>query len=253
MKIKNALITRQPEQSVDLINLLSKNGFYPYLIPMIVTTPIHFELKRAVYDYVILTSPNGVTYFANHIKMMKAEKYVVVGTKTAETLHLQGITNMDIPDVFSQEGLINYFSEKQVQGLHILLPSPEKSSPNLKNFLISKGAVVEKPAIYKTDKLKYENGEVPELLKEFNIDTVIFASPSAAEAFFDNLKKYELTARMTCISIGKTTYEFLKNSLGISSYYPEQSTVKGMVELLNNLRRDYEELSRIETSETQKK
>lgn len=207
---------------------------------MIATTPTYFELKRAVYDYVVFTSPNGVKYFSNHIKMIKAEKYVAVGTKTAETLHLQGITNMDIPDIFSQEGVINYFSGKQLQGLHILLPSPEKSSSTLRDFLISKGAIVEKPVIYKTDKLKYENGEVPELLKEFNIDTIIFASPSATEAFFDNLKKYELTSQMTFISIGKTTYEFLKNSLGISSYYPEKFTVTGMIELLNNLRRNYE-------------
>ena len=238
MSIKNILITRQPDQSVELINLLSNNRFYPYLLPMIETIPTPFELKKDVYDYVVLTSPNGVKYFSNYIKKIKAQNYVAVGTKTAEMLHLQGITNMEIPDVFSQEGLVDYFSKKQLQGLHILIPSPEKSSPNLKNFLISKGAMVEKPAIYKTERLKYESGELYHFLRGYAIDTVIFASPSAVESFFDNLGDEVSRLELTYISIGQTTFNFLKNNFGIISYYPEEFTVNGVVELINNMRRN---------------
>lgn len=238
MSIKNILITRQPDQSVELINLVSNNRFYPYLLPMIETIPTSFELKRNIYDYVVLTSPNGVTYFSNYIKKIKAQNYVAVGIKTAEILQLQGVENIDLPDIFSQEGLIDYFGKKQIQGLHILLPSPEKSSPGLKNFLVSKGAVVEKPTVYKTERLKYENGEVNKFLREYAIDTVIFASTSAVEAFFENIGGGVSKSELTYISIGKTTFNFLQDNFGITSYYPKEFTVNGVVELINNIRRD---------------
>lgn len=237
--MKNVLITRQPEQSIELINLLSKKGFSPYIIPMIETTPVNFELESNMYDYVIFTSPNGVKYFLGYIKKIVAKKYVAVGSKTAEILHSHGITDIeiDIPDIFSQEGLVDYFRKNIIDGKHILLPSPEKSSGKLQNFLKSGGAIIEKPVIYKTDKLKYEKGEVFEFLKDFDIDTIIFASPSAAEAFFNNVDKNQLSDQMFYISIGKTTHEFLHSCFGIKSYYPEEYTVNGMIDLLNNLRR----------------
>lgn len=234
--MKNILVTRQAEQSVEFINLLSKNKFYPFLLPMIETTGVDFVTKKQVYDYIIFTSKNAAKFFFLKSKA-KGIKNIVVGSSTARYLENFGIKVVMPKNEFSTEGLIELFKDIDVTGLNILIPTPEKYSKTLKDFLITKGALVETIVVYKTDEVKYPLTYLNNFLIENNIDTVTFASPSAAKSFFSNSEINKDIYNLNYISIGKTTYDFLKENYNIKSHYPDKYTVEGIVELLNDLRR----------------
>jgi uroporphyrinogen-III synthase len=167
----------------------------------------------------------------------RAIKYIAVGSKTAEFLKNYGIDAIVPQGEFSADGLIDYFKNIDVKDKNILIPVPETHSDKFKNYLITNGALVETVVIYKTSKIKYEEGYVKNFITENKIDTVVFASPSAAESFFMNFHEDSFINKLNFISIGKTTYNFLKNSLNIDSYYPEEYTIYGVVLLLQELRR----------------
>lgn len=236
MAFRNILITRQPEQSVDFVNLLSRNLFYPFLLPMIETSGLNFNVRKKVYDFIIFSSINAVKYFMDKSDA-RAIKYIAVGSKTAEFLKNYGIDAIVPQGEFSADGLIDYFKNIDVKDKNILIPVPETHSDKFKNYLITNGALVETVVIYKTSKIKYEEGYVKNFIAENKIDTVVFASPSAAESFFMNFHEDSFINKLNFISIGKTTYNFLKNSLNIDSYYPEEYTIYGVVLLLQELRR----------------
>ncbi|UOD34707.1 uroporphyrinogen-III synthase [Deferribacteraceae bacterium V6Fe1] len=234
--MKNILVTRQAEQSVDFINLLSKNLFYPFLLPMIETIGVDFVTKKQVYDYIIFSSTNAAKFFFLKSKA-KGVKYIAVGSSTAKYLDTFGVNAFTPKDEFSAEGLIEYFRDIDIKDANILIPTPEKHSDSLKNFLVSNGALVETVVVYKTDEVKYPTGHLNNFLLENNIDTVTFASPSAAKSFFSNAEKNKDIYNLKYISIGKTTYSFLKENYNIQSHYPDKYTVEGIVELLNDIRR----------------
>jgi len=234
--MKNILITRQVEQSVDFVNLLSKNLFYSFLLPMIETIGVDFITKKQVYDYIIFTSTNAVKFFFLKSKS-KGIRYIAVGSTTAKYLENLGINAFTPKGEFSAEGLIEYFKDIDIKDANILIPTPEKHSDLLKNFLISNGALVETVVVYKTDEIKYPSGYLNNFLIENNIDTVTFASPSAAKSFFSNAEINKDIYNLNYISIGKTTYNFLKEHFNIQSQYPNKYTAEGIVELLKELRR----------------
>lgn len=230
---KNVLITRQISQVADIVNLLSKNRFYPFLLPMIETVGVNFNTKKSVYDYIVFTSANGVKYFFDNTKDVKAHKIITVGSKTEEFLknyaHLSSITPKDD---FSAEGLISFFENEDVKDRNILLVVPEKHTKKHKEFLISKGALVETCIVYKTIELIYENDYVENFIRENKIQVIFFTSPSTVEAFFKNVKQNKYIYNLKYYAIGKTTYDYLKENYNIDACYPKIYTVEKMVDLM---------------------
>ncbi len=231
-KIHNVLITRQPEQSVEFINLLSANGYFPFLLPMIKTVGLDYKIKNKAFDYLVFSSANSVKYFLKDMKNINYGQLIAVGEKTAKFANKYGLKADITPRTFSGEGLIEYFRDKEIHGMKFLIPGPKKSTETFKTFLISRNAVVESPAVYETIPVDYDDGFVDNFLIDNKIDCVTFASPSAAEAFLRNLNS-DMKIKYI-ISIGKTTYEYLK-SFGINSKYPAKYTVESIVSLINEI------------------
>jgi uroporphyrinogen-III synthase len=231
-KIDNVLITRQPEQSIEFINLLSSNGYFPFLLPMIKTVELKYTIKNKAFDYLVFTSANSIKYFLKDIKKINYGQIVTVGAKTSEFAKEHGLKTDIIPKVYSSEGLIQHFRDKEIQGMKFLIPGPKKRTETFKNFLVSKNAVVEAPAVYKTQHVNYDEGFVDNFIINNKIDCVTFASPSAAEGFLKNSSSDIKIKHI--ISIGQTTYKYLK-SHGISSEYPARYTVENIVSLINEI------------------
>ncbi|KAA0259500.1 uroporphyrinogen-III synthase [Deferribacter autotrophicus] len=232
-RIKNVLITRQPNQSVEFINELSKSGFHPFLLPMIKTIPLDYSVSSNNYDFIVFTSTNAVTYFANNLKKIKFKNIIAVGEKTASLLKQFDIIPNIIPDEFSAEGLIKVLDNMDIKNNFFLIPTTPARSDLLENYLKQRKALVEICYIYKTVEENYPEGYIDNFVINNNIDTVTFASPSAARSFLKQAKNINLNL-LTIISIGKTTAKFLEKE-GIKSYYPEKYTVKEMVKLISSL------------------
>lgn len=238
--IEKVLITRQPEQSVEFVNLLSSRGLYPFLLPMIETVPVECEIKNKAFDYLIFTSSNAFHYFKKYINSVKYGKIAAVGKKTADAIERGGFAVNLIPEDYSGEGLVKKFMNKEINGMKFLIPGPRKTGNTLKNFLISKKAIVETPVVYETLKVDYPEGYIPEFIENNYIDCITFASPSAARSFLSQTK-IPGSIKKTVV-IGKTTYNYLQEN-GITSVYPKKYTVKDMVELICKINNEKNKLS----------
>ncbi len=229
--MRQVLVTRQKSQSTELVRLLEKEGFQVFSLPLIETSPTGAEIPASEYDVAVFTSPVAVSSFAPNFGKVKFRYTVAVGTKTAKKLGEYGITPDGIPDEFSAEGLIRMFSEIDVKGMTVLSPGAEKRAGDLCGYLAERGAIVDKISTYKTSPVIYEKGFVDKYLKDNGIDIITLTAPSAAESL---LSQTENLKSVTLVSIGKTTWQYLKER-GHDSVYPQVQTIEGMTELIANL------------------
>lgn len=233
-KISNVLVTRQPDQSVEFINLLSKNGFYPFLLPLIETIPLNNRPIRKSYDYIIFTSENAVKYFYPLMDSVDFKYVVAVGDKTKKRLEDLNIVVDFVPDEFSADGLIKLYEHKDLDGKTFLAPTTKKSNDYLKKYVEGKGGIFEKCFIYDTILKKYPEHYIDAFLVENNIDTLIFASPSAVESFFSQINDLDKNC-YTFVAIGKVTARKLEAN-GVSCVFPEKYTILDVVSLLKKIR-----------------
>lgn len=238
--LNRILITRQPEQSAEFVNLLSSRGLYPFILPMIETVPVECEIKNKVFDYLIFTSSNAFNYFKKYINSIKFGKIAAVGKKTAEAIEREGFDVNLIPEDYSGEGLVKKFMNREINGMKFLIPGPKKTSNTLKNFLVSKKAIVESPVVYETIGIQYPRGFISGFIQGNLIDCITFASPSAARSFLSQTKIPD-TVKETVV-IGRTTFSYLQEN-GINAVYPNKYTVNDMVELICKINDEKNKLS----------
>lgn len=229
--MRQVLVTRQKSQSAELVRLLEKEGFQVFSLPLIETVPTGAPIPDKDYDVAVFTSPVSVETFAQHFGRVKFRYTVAVGTKTAKKLQEYGITPDGVPDEFSAEGLIRMFSEIEVKGMKVLSPGAEKRAGDLCGYLEERGAEVDKISTYKTSPVIYEKGYIDRYIKENGIDIITLTAPSAAESL---LAQTENLNEVTLVSIGKTTWQYLRER-GHESVYPQVQTIEGMTELTANL------------------
>jgi uroporphyrinogen III methyltransferase/synthase len=138
-------------------------------------------------DFVILTSPNAVEHFMRTILSLKSANallqkiFMVIGRSTAEVLDEFGISAQIISSQETAEGLFNIIMRVvNLEGKTILLPRSSLPNPFLKEALEQKGAHVKEWTIYNNIK------PIKRLLPDFNLDGVIFTSPSTFRNFIED-------------------------------------------------------------------
>lgn len=229
---RKILITRQPELSVEFINKLSYNRLYPYILPMIKTVPHSIIISDTKYDFVIVTSRNACNYIQPFMDKLFYSRAIAVGEKTKQCMEMVGFKDVEVPDTFSQKGIIKYLSNEDIKEKRFFLPGAEERPDDLINFLIEKGAIVEAPTLYTTEKICYQSDYITDFLNEVHIDAVTFLSPSAAKSFFSQIVFAKIKKVPIFVSIGPTTHDYLV-SIGIESLYPKTDfSVDGVVDLL---------------------
>ncbi|MEF3255235.1 MAG: uroporphyrinogen-III synthase [Deferribacterales bacterium] len=234
---RKILITRQPEQSIEFINKLSFNRFYPYLLPMIKTVPLKFDIQRNRYDFIIITSVNTVEFLKLFMDKINYNRAIAVGSKTKQAIEMIGFSDVEIPQLYSQKGVIKYLENEDLKGKSFFIPGAEERPGDLIDFLLKRGAEVDAPSIYTTEKVCYDNGYIVEFLNELSIDAVTFFSPSAGRSFFSQVVFSEIKKIPLFVSIGPTTHDYLL-SIGIKSIYPKtEFTVDGVINLLTDIYR----------------
>ncbi|MCA1927029.1 MAG: uroporphyrinogen-III synthase [Calditerrivibrio sp.] len=229
---RKILITRQPEQSIEFINNLSFNRLYPFILPMIKTIPVKFDISDSYYDYVIVTSANTSEFLRPYIDKLKYNRAIAVGKKTKHAMDFVGFRSVEIPETFSQKGLIKYLSNEPIAGKKFFLPGAEERPDELNKFIMDNGGIVDSPSVYSTEKICYDDGYIVEFINEIGFDAVTFLSPSAAKGFFSQISFSDIKKVPLFVSIGPTTHDYLI-SIGIDNIYPKTNfTVDGIVELL---------------------
>ncbi len=226
------LITRQTEQSTDMIKDLLDYGHLPFLLPMIETVELSPIIDCNRYDIIIFTSTNACRYFSKYKEIVKADRYIAVGSKTAEACKSYLSVDIDFyPETFSMEFLKDRLINERLKSCtKILLAGAKERANRDDSKLLEIGIELNYLPIYETISVKYERYFIDNFLSSNKINTLTFCSPSSVKSFIKqidniNYKDYKV------VSIGKTTSDFL-NSHNIENVYPEIYTTHEMIKLI---------------------
>jgi len=202
------LVTRARAQASELADRIEELGGEPYEYPVIETRmPASGEIDASVrkaleqaesYDWVMLTSANGVDYFfrwlarcGTDIRRFHRARFAAVGPKTADALAARGILADVQPAVYTAEGLLDELAAQGAiqPGQAVLLPRGDLARDVLPKELERQGATAVEIDIYETVNIGDEDAFLLELLEQERIHVVTFTSSSTVRGLLDALRR----------------------------------------------------------------
>jgi len=244
------VVTRTRDHASQLSRQLLDLGAEVLEIPTIKIMPpddhqalVDVLLGIGSYDWLIFTSPNGVTTFFDYffksyedVRDLGAVRIAAVGPGTAakvSELHLK----VDVmPEQYVASRIAGAIAKfESVDNLKMLLLRAQVANPELPKALEEMGAIVDDVACYKTvPETEDRTGAAANLL-ESGADWVTFTSSSTVENFharFDLPKLLKQFPRMKVASIGPETSKAL-SLLGLNPHVEaREHTVEGVAKSL---------------------
>lgn len=253
------LVTRARSQAGELAEKIDGLGGEPYEFPVIETRlPVSTEACESVrqalqkpeqYDWVILTSVNGVDYFfrwlercGTDIRQFHRARFAAVGPRTAEALALRGIRPDLLPEKFQAEGLLDALEGGIRPGQTALLPRGDLAREMLPRELEQRGVKTVTIDIYETVPADSRDPFLLDMLENGDIHIVTFTSSSTVVNLLDALRRMGApdpaallrNAKIACIGpIAARTAE--ENGLQVAAI-AEPSTIDGLVDVLCGIR-----------------
>ena len=186
------LLTRQLQDSKDLIQKFKSNGFKVSNLPLLEINKLDYnEIKIYNYNAIIFTSSNAIK-FLNLKNIKKNILCFCVGSHTEKTARSNGFQN-----VIAADGNVRNLKELVQQNLSIkdnkiLYVSGDVLSFPLDKELISEGYNVERLINYTVKHNKNLDISFLDSLKKDMPNLVYVYSENSAKSFLNLIKKYEL-------------------------------------------------------------
>jgi uroporphyrinogen-III synthase len=225
---KRIVITRALPQAPALATLLEAKGATAIVIPAIeIVPPQSFQpLDKALkkiqsYDWLILTSVNGVTALRKRMDkagmdagLLRPMRICAIGPATKAEIEKQlGLKVAVMPEEYVAESVVAAL-RKQVAGQNILLVRAKVARDVIPKELRKAGAEVDVAEAYETTLPVNSATKLQELLEGKRADAVTFTSSSTARNFVALLPKNqspkELLQGIALASIGPVTSETLR-------------------------------------------
>lgn len=198
---KRILITRSRSQASVLSEKVEELGAEPWESPTIeIVEPEDFApMDSAIgeietYDWLILTSVNGVQSFMNRMRHLRADirrlsntKIVAIGPKTREEIEKHGTFCEFMPEEFVAEAIIEIFKSQDIKGKRVLLPRADIARKILPETLHAMGAVVNEVTAYRTIDGSGDADDLIKMLEEKKIHILTFTSSSTVKNFVRKL------------------------------------------------------------------
>lgn len=248
---KTILVTRSAGQSGEFTNLLQKAGAKVIEMPAIeIGPPSQWEaLDNAIahlqtFDWLILTSTNGVDYFFERLfaqgkdaRSLAKLKIAVVGKKTANSLKQRHLQPDFIPPNFVADSLVENFPES-LEGKKVLFPRVETGGREvLVQELSAKGAEVVEVAAYESRCPEEIAPAAKQALSEQAVDIITFASSKTVRNFCQLVTASGLTDRLDRVaiaSIGPQTSRDCQQLLGRVDVEAVEYTLEGLTQAIIN-------------------
>ena len=255
---KTVLVTRSVGQSSQFGDLLQQQGAKVIEMPALVIGPPSSweQLDQAIanlsdFDWLILTSSNGIDYFFERLlaqgkdaRALAGVKIAVVGKKTAHSLKDCGLVPDFIPPDFVADSLVEHFPEL-LEGKKVLFPRVETGGREvLVKELAAKGAEVTEVAAYESGCPAQMAPEALDVLQKQTVDVITFASSKTVKHFFqlletalpgDSRQFPTANSRLqsVCIaSIGPQTSNTCRQLLGRVDVEAEEYTLEGLTQAI---------------------
>jgi uroporphyrinogen III methyltransferase / synthase len=252
---QRVLVTRARAQASELAAKIDDLGGEPYPFPVIETrAPAASETIEAIrnavlnaesYDWVMLTSVNGVEFFFHwldrfgiDIRRFHKAKFAAVGPKTSTALASRGIQADLLPDNFRAEGLLDRLGDLLKPGQKALLPRGDLAREVLPQGLKAKGVEPIEIDVYETKPVTPQDLWLPEMLANGEIHMITFTSSSTVVNLLEALRQLGIPDPAAALQnieiacIGPITARTAEdNGLNVS-IVPEVSTIDGLVQAL---------------------
>jgi uroporphyrinogen III methyltransferase / synthase len=249
LRDKTVLITRSLQQSGDLQTMLAAQGARTIEMPTLEIVPpsdwsqLDAAIQQlATYQWLILTSANGVQYFCDRlahwgkdVRALAGVKIAVVGHKTAQFLEKRGLVADFVPPDFVADSLVANFPEP-LADRQILFPRVESGGREmLVDSFRSQGAVVTEVAAYQSICPVVADSNALAALQRQEVDIITFASSKTVRHFVelvqDQLSRRDLE-RVWIASIGPQTSDTCRELLGRVDIEATEYTMPGLVEAI---------------------
>lgn len=236
---KRIAVTRPAGQAAPFIGKIEKAGGTAYAVPLIAFRKYSSGQDETVlkklhtYDWIILTSKNGVDFFmqkAGHLVKNTPAKFAAIGKKTAKAIESYGFPVSYIPQQFSAEGL----AEEIEKGLFLpetaLIPKGNMARGMIAEAICRMGKKADDWIVYETYFPEEEKKKLIQLIQSAEIDMYTFTSPSAVRHFMKVLTEENEklpNAHFACIG-PVTKQEAVKFGVTVS-ICPSEYTIDALV------------------------
>jgi uroporphyrinogen III methyltransferase/synthase len=247
---RRIVVTRTREQASQLSRRLLELGADVLEIPTIrIVAPTDRQviadvlLELHAYDWLVFTSPNGVSAFFSFffkafedMRDLGGARIAAVGPATAAKLHELHLKVDVTPTEYVAAKIAEAMAaDGSLENLKVLLLRAEVANRELPVALESMGAIVDEAPIYKTvPETDDRTGAAARLLEE-GADWITFASSSAVESFharFDLTKLLTLHPRIKLASIGPETSKAIKALDLKADLEAKEHTIEGIVKAI---------------------
>ncbi len=241
------VVTRARGQAEEFSQKLSELGAEVLEVPVIKTDlptrkddVVDALLALNSYDWLVFTSPNGVTAFFDiffrrfqDLRDIGGARIAAVGAVTAarlRELHLQvDVTPEEYVGRKVAEALKKY---QDIENVKMCLFRAENANPDLPRALEEMGAIVDDIAIYKTVAETEDRFGTGARLLEHGADWVTFTSSSTVEHFharFDLPKLLKKFPQMKLASIGPETSKAIRALKLAPAFEAKEHTSDGLI------------------------
>lgn len=245
---KRVLVTRPKKQIKIFRELLTSSGAVPICFPVIEISPLRDfnALDTALknlhsYDWLILTSVNGVTAVWERLRTLEIEnlpdslKFACIGPKTASALQREGFTANFIPDEYVADAILPGLGE--LPGARILLTRADIARSDLPEAIKAGGGTADDICAYRTLPATPDMNSFSEITK--GVDIITFTSPSTVENFCEliennGLDPLNIPNDPVIACIGPITAHAAENKGYKVSVTPEKYTIEGLHKALIN-------------------
>ncbi|HTI68501.1 MAG TPA: uroporphyrinogen-III C-methyltransferase [Candidatus Limnocylindria bacterium] len=247
---RRIVVTRTREQASQLSQQLSELGADVLEIPTIkITAPQNLmPLVESItglgeYDWLIFTSPNGVTAFFDYffkaytdLREIGPIRIAAVGPTTAAKIKEFHLTVDAVPQRYVATEVISAIAAAEtLENLRCLLVRAEVANADLPRLLEEKGAIVDDVACYRTIKETEDLDGSSARLEESGADWITFTSSSTVENFHARFDLPALLGRfpqMKTVSIGPETTKALV-TLGLTpTVEAKEHNIPGLIQAL---------------------
>jgi uroporphyrinogen III methyltransferase/synthase len=244
------VVTRTRDQASQLSRQLAELGADVLEVPTIKVVPTdrHADLADALlelnsYDWLVFTSPNGVTMFFEaffkafeDLRDIGGPRIAAVGPATAAKLKELHLKVDLMPEEYVTAKIAKAFIKfESIENLKILLLRAEVANPDLPRELEALGAIVDDVACYKTIPETDDVNEAAARLLESGADWITFTSSSTVENFHARFDLPALLKKFPSIrlaSIGPETTKSLA-ALGLKpAVEAKPHTIDGLVKAI---------------------
>ena len=225
---RRIVVTRPAGSSADWRTRLEAQGAEVIELPLIqVTKDVNLETLAEVfqglrsYEWIIFTSVNGVKYFFEEfhrvyddIRAIGLIRIAVVGEATCAAVREQHLrVDLQPKKASGEELAMELISRESMDSAKVLVVTGNQNRDTLIEKLHEARTIVDQLPVYKTVETDLNANPVANDFRTKGADAIFFASPSAAQSFFDQAKSLKLGAkakRPLAGSIGPSTTATMK-------------------------------------------